>query len=518
VDASATTQLVFLRKGEWLVNTPVYGPKAPKPRKVNFLSRRGSGLHYGVHNNTNQNAYRAVVERVFNYKLKRPTLPYGKLTAALKEFKTKLKNRLPKTVRLNWKQFCESYPSCRRKRYENAVESLKLVPVQAKDSFSSSFLKAEKVNFSEDLDKTPRLIQPRSPRYIVELGCFIKVIEHRVYQAIDRIFGERTIAKGMNADRRGRVIDRKWNSFLAPLGIGLDIHRYDQHVSVEALRFEHDVYMYCDDSPLLARLLKMQLHNVGFCRTNDGCVKYCVLGCRLSGDPNTALGNCLVVSAMVWSFCRHVGIKKFSLINDGDDCVLFIEKEDRHLLASLGEYFEKLGFHMKIAKEVDTLEEVVFCQSQPVRVGPDYRMVRQPKIALSKDLLTVKSMETEADWAFLSSAIGCCGLALCSGVPVMQAFYVFLDKGCRVKETNPTTGMEYLALGMRSHYSVVLPSTRASFYSAFGITPSYQVELEDYFHHCSHDYQSPVRTGWMQQTTNLLRTITSQRSSPPLIC
>jgi hypothetical protein len=50
----------------------------------------------------------------------------------------------------------------------------------------------------------------------------------------------------------------------------------------------------------LAELLKWQLQNKGFARTIDGLIKYSVEGCRMSGDMNTALGNCTIMCALVY--------------------------------------------------------------------------------------------------------------------------------------------------------------------------------------------------------------------------
>lgn len=90
--------------------------------------------------------------------------------------------------------------------YEQAVASLRDVPVNRGDAMLKTFVKAEKINFTAKPDPAPRIIQPRSPRYNVELGRYVKVVEKHLYKAVARVFHEVTICKGLNAHDRG---DRK---------------------------------------------------------------------------------------------------------------------------------------------------------------------------------------------------------------------------------------------------------------------------------------------------------------------
>lgn len=71
-------------------------------------------------------------------------------------------------------------------------------------------------------------------------------------------------------------------------------------MSVQALKWEHSIYNAMFRSDELAELLGWQLTNKGFARTTDGLIKYEVKGCRMSGDMNTALGNCMIMCALVY--------------------------------------------------------------------------------------------------------------------------------------------------------------------------------------------------------------------------
>lgn len=112
-------------------------------------------------------------------------------------------------------------------------------------------------------------------------------------------------------------------------------------------------------------------------------------------------------------------------------------------------------------------------------------MVRNVHTVLSKDgVCTVK------DYAFTALArswlgsVGECGLAMYGGMPVLQAFYqAFLRNGCTDRDLAivAETGMAHLARGMHRLCGAVGDEARVSFWRAFGITPTQQREIEEYF-------------------------------------
>jgi hypothetical protein len=278
-------------------------------------------------------------------------------------------------------------------RYLRAIESLQLEPLHPGDASITAFVKAEKVNFTDKVDPAPRLIQPRGPRYNVMVGVYIKNIEHTLYRGIDRLFGEPTVAKGMNASTRGRRLWEKWSTFTRPVAVLLDASRFDQSVSPAALRWEHSIYLWMyNNDPDLARYLSWQVVNRGKARTHDGTLRYSVNGCRMSGDMNTACGNVLLMCMMMWSFFDALGVRA-SLFNDGDDCVVIVEERDAaRVREGVAGFFEPLGFRMTDEGQVEVFEQICFCQSNPIWDGTGYRMVRHPRTSLSKDLVSTKTM------------------------------------------------------------------------------------------------------------------------------
>jgi hypothetical protein len=272
------------------------------------------------------------------------------------------------------------------------------------------------------------------------------------------------------------------------VAIGLDASRFDQHVSPDALRWEHSIYLEMfsgDDRVEIAKLLKWQLKNSGVAYTPEGVIKYWVDGARMSGDINTALGNCLLMCAMVWAYCKSVGVSKFELVNNGDDCTLIVESYDLVAVeANLDTWFTEMGFTMKMEDPVYEIEQIEFCQMHPVWVPTGYTMVRNVQVAMAKDAVSLVHWNTQVEYQSWLSAVGMGGAALCAGIPVMQEYYsAYVRSGNNKPNTkhayfqNSGTFM-FLGQGLTPRYLPVHPRTRASFYYAFGITPDEQVSHE----------------------------------------
>jgi hypothetical protein len=127
--------------------------------------------------------------------------------------------------------------------------------------------------------------------YNVLIGRYLKPAEKCIYKAIDRVFGHHVVLKCDNMWKRAATIKQYWGQFRKPCFVGLDASRFDQHVSSEALEFEHSLYNMLFKSEELAEYLKWQVNNVGFANMADGTIKYTVDGVRGSGDMNS-IGKC----------------------------------------------------------------------------------------------------------------------------------------------------------------------------------------------------------------------------------
>lgn len=448
-------------------------------------------------NNDINTLERAVKERVFYVKdaqgnfVAPPRPKPGHFAATLASSMQQLKKYLPKATPLTALGFVETFRGRKRKLYEAAYETLLGRSVEVKDSHVKVFVKYEKTDVTRKTDPVPRVISPRSPRYNIEVGRYLRPIEERIFTSLALLFGHDTVFKGMNAARSGRLMREKWGMFVNPVALGIDASRFDQHVSREALMFEHLIYILCfprkKHKRKLAFLLRQQLRNVCSGYTENGKLKYTTDGGRMSGDMNTSLGNCILMCLMIHAYAQHLGIR-VQLANNGDDCVVFMEASDLARFSNdLDRWFRLMGFSMAVEPPCYTFEEIEFCQTHPVYVGPDhdsYIMVRHPKWAIAKDTCCLHGYQSDGMFQGWLHAVGEGGLAMTGRVPIFQEFYQSYVRSGNAKYKSPdfqSWGVRQLISGMKRDYGPVEETTRASFYWAFGVTPDEQLILEDFY-------------------------------------
>ena len=468
-----------------------------KTRKLYCLGGVGTSVKFNVHNNSLANLRRGLIERVFfvendKKELEPAPKPLSGAFDRLTWFRRKLHNIVGTHSSISPGQFLDFYTGRRRTIYEGAVKSLEGLSVQRRDAYLKTFVKAEKINTTKKPDPAPRVIQPRNVRYNVEVGRYLRRFEHYLYRGIDEIWNGPTIIKGYTVEQIGKIARDAWDSFVSPVAIGFDMKRFDQHVSSDALKWEHSVYLdaSCHDS-YLAELLEWQLVNKGVGYASDGMIKYKVDGCRMSGDMNTAMGNCLIACAITHDFFRSRGIRA-RLMNNGDDCVVICEKECAAVVkADMVRHWRQFGFQCELECDAEIFEQIEFCQMRPVYDGEKYVMVRNPLVSLSKDSYSVgpwNGINHARKWV---NAVGLCGLSLTGGIPVVQSYYNMMIRNTQsvnssgiLRDVSFASGFRELArLGNRKS-GAISEDARFSFYLAFGITPDLQRAMEsDYDAH-----------------------------------
>jgi hypothetical protein len=411
----------------------------------------------------------------------------------LSRFQRQLSAYLPKTTRLTPQEFLRFYSGRKLERYTKAVESLEMHPIREKDAWLSTFVKAEKLNITAKPDPAPRVIQPRDPRYNVEVGRYLRHSEEMLFKAINKLFGGRTIFKGLNSDQAGSEMKALWDSFIDPVGIGMDASRFDQHISKDALEFEHSMWLSMfpeGERTELRKLLRWQINNRGLARCPDGEIRYRVEGCRMSGDMNTSSGNCYIMCATVHNWCKEVNrISKFRLANNGDDCMLVVERKDEAKVRDgLIEYYKELGFTMKVEPTVDVLERVEFCQTRPILVNGQYRMVRNLHQSLSKDLHSLHDLKSKVAMKAWVNAVGVGGRSMNDGVPVMMEFFKRFPQYKNTVKVNSDMEVRMqedwkYKFSRSATFLGDAPSqaSRYSFWLAFGVLPDEQIALENGF-------------------------------------
>lgn len=460
----------------------------PKHRKYLTMSQYICDDTMVTHNHSIANLRRGVGERVlFVDKQCNPpqACTPGVFEQRCGSIKRSLAARLGRQSPVTRQEFVEYYKGRRRTLYQAAADGLVLKPIRPQDSHLSTFIKAEKTNLSMKPDPAPRVIQPRRPRYNVELGKYLLPLEHKVYDAIDGLFGSPTIMSKYNSFEQGEIINEAWGSFREPVCIGLDASRFDQHVSVEALKFEHSFYMELfGNDKFLQQLLTWQLNNIGMAIAPDGSFRYTKKGSRMSGDMNTSLGNKLLMCIMAFAYINTKGFR-IVFINNGDDCLMFLEKGNQSKIADLQTYFKDFGFKIVLEAPVYELEHIEFCQCKPLKCNGIVRMVRNVKTCLLKDVTAVQLGHDVVQYRAWLANIASCGTSFACDVPIMGAFYQMLDRfGKAGKYNGHDSAFDcYRRLSKNAKCLATTPDAegRYSFWKQTGIHPDGQIAAEEYF-------------------------------------
>jgi hypothetical protein len=468
----------------------------PKERRYVRVAGVAPDVDIVPFNNSLNTLLRAVTERVFLVKdgqggfCAPPRPSPGIFSSRLSSVRQKLLKYLPSTAPCSHQQFVDGYSGRKKVAYQRALDEIRAGRFTPEEDASvKAFIKFEKTDRTTKMDPVPRVISPRNPRFNIKVGRYLSPLEHRIFKSLSRLFPDQapTVMKGLNAEASARALRAKWDHFNDPVAVGLDASRFDQHVSSDALKWEHDIYVNCfhgKHRDRLAKLLSYQLVNHCFGSTPDGDVKYVIEGTRMSGDMNTSLGNCVLMCSMIRAYLDARGVEG-ALANNGDDCVVFMERRDLARFSNgLGQWFNDMGFNMVVEAPVDEFEQVEFCQTHPVFDGETWIMCRNPLTAIPKDSVMLKCFDNDKIFKGWLDAVGTGGLSLTGGLPVFQAMYSAYVRSGR-KRPIPQELLPWsfrnLTMGMRRQPGFVRPEARFSFWLAFGVTPDEQCELEKYY-------------------------------------
>lgn len=486
-----------------------------KGRKTYQLENIQGNEKFTVFNNSLHNNLKALNERVYNVKnpdggiMPPPQPEEGHFDEHLSYFSQEIKKNCKPTTAYPMEVIPSLYSGPKVAVYTKALQELRYRPWTAMDSRLNSFVKVEKTDTQRKHWGlvVPRLIQPPSYRYSLMLATYIKKIDARLAKDIDKIFRkttgaskeERTIMKGLNAEELAYQIQIKWDRIKDCVAIGLDASRFDQHVSMEALVWEHSVYKHYfrnkKERKQLKALLDCQLEAEGRIYCTDGTIKYKVEGTRASGMQNTTSGNCLISCAMTHQLMKKLNITNYALIDMGDDMVLFVSASDEaRVRDAIRQHYLDFGFTMKVEETAYIIEDIEFCQQHPVYDGSKYVMMRDPRITQSKDAVSIKPLTSPRGIAAFMQSVAKGGLRLTGGLPVKQNYYRSLLKNSRVfcrdqRQIDSYKGFPveqeygnfFFMKNLKRGFSEVHWKARASFASAFGIPPSIQILMESFY-------------------------------------
>lgn len=386
--------------------------------------------------------------------------------------------------------------------YSRAVAKLNAEGLQRTDSHIKMFLKFEKDVRSDKPSRIPRVISPPSTKFLVELGRYVKRVEHRIYEAIDELFGESVVVKGRNASEVGKIIADHWNSFTDPVALDCDVEKLDRSFDQEMLSMTHEpiVAMFSGaDQELVSTLLKTQLKPKVSGRVDDGFFSYDVSGTLTSGQPNTSLAGVLAVCGILWTVRERTNIR-FKVVDAGDDFTVFCEGKDKlRLWVELENSFNEHGFVLTRSSFRMELEEIEFCQSHPISVGGEIRLVRNARSSAIKDVTSTKPIDQIGTFCGWVNAVGQSGMAQHAGVPVAQSYYAMMIRSAQHQLRNlrlsarkmkkvrnlvrrfelEDGGLKWWSKGMKNQPSEITWQSRVSYYLAFGISPTDQILLEE---------------------------------------
>lgn len=459
-----------------------------------------------AHCNCSWNQFRAIVQRV----VKEVPLPTLEGVSALQMTTGKILSVVKKyhlvKPRLNMSEVCNCYVGRKRRDYIRAMENVCSKKLTKRYltyiSRITAFVKLEKLPPKHE-DPAPRMIQARTKEFNVLLGQWTKPIEDMLKQLPAKLLVKSAVGvlvgKGLSARQRGQAIVDKWNNFKHPAVISLDCSRFDLHCSWRLLTVEHMFYNGLYKSKLLRRLLNKQLENVCTCTSPRGIkgIRYKTIGGRMSGDMNTALGNCYLMITMCVTAMQNLDIDTYDILDDGDDCLLFLELDGRmegwlsETKVSLREQFLTFGHELRVVDECLELHQIDWCQSRVLPTSYGWTLVRNPAKVLSTALVSAKfNIKNVKFRRRLARAIGNSELSMNSGIPILQEFALmilrnagdveplFLDDGLRIR----------YALQLKdSQPPIARPidkATREAFYLSFGIDIRTQLEYEHHLSGC----------------------------------
>lgn len=218
----------------------------------------------------------------------------------------------------------------------------------------------------------------------------------------------------------------------------------------------------------------MQIDNVG--RTSAG-IRYKSYGKRMSGDLNTALGNCLINLIVIYCVFRDV---HFDVMLDGDDSIIIVEDGNQHVASE--KIFLEYGFRTKLAFHKD-VQDVEFCQSKLVWLSDGPSFVRKPEKVLLGLGCTFQHHRAIRQYV---ATVGMAESIVGRGVPINYFAGLALVKaaGCVPsekfrREVFSKEGYEYGRIDTTDRY--ISHNVRLSYARAFGISPSEQLSIEASF-------------------------------------
>lgn len=374
---------------------------------------------------------------------------------------------IPHVDPVSYHKVISAYSGAKRNAYLRALDNIQTYGFDKRWTYVKMFVKPDKFSADLGMTKPPRAIQYRSPEFNLLVARFLKPIEETFYN-LQSPTGFRFVAKGLNNVERAELLRDVSSTYNNPVFVLVDHSAFDSTINETHLRATHKFYSKFNNNRNFLNLMKFQINNRGFSKHG---IKYKVKGTRMSGDYDTALGNCFVNYVALRSWLRYSRVKG-DIILDGDDSIIVVEKAQLQLLRR--DHLRRCGFSSEI-QVVEELTSVEFCQAKYLPTEPP-RFARNPIRALSRLNISVKNYHG-AGWARYQAGIGVCESMSNQGVPILYAIgqkLAALSKS-PIFDTDQLYRIESVSTRLDAK---VTDDVREAFYQAWGITPSEQRLIE----------------------------------------
>nr|WKV33506.1 MAG: RNA-dependent RNA polymerase [Riboviria sp.] len=269
------------------------------------------------------------------------------------------------------------------------------------------------------------------------------------------------------------MLRKAWDSTSDPIAVLIDHSKFDSSVMKEHIKLEEKCYLSRFEDEDLRELLSHQY--VNNCYSKGGIAYTCVAR-KMSGEYNTSLGD----SIINYGVLREVFGDKACYVINGDDSVVVLEKAlFNEALVKDPSTWGRFGFKSTV-DVARSFEEIDFCQSRPVEVDGEWRMIRSPWRAIARSTFSVKRYRGVA-WRRLLAAMADSEIACSDRVPMLQAWALRLRRASA--EASPLPGeVSYRAsLERKPTLGPVSDDTRLSFAAAFGVDTTVQLAFERWF-------------------------------------
>lgn len=328
-------------------------------------------------------------------------------------------------------------------------------------------------------EKPPRAIQYRHPVFGLEQARYTKVIEKWFYKLRDKF--DTLIVGKSDPFTIASELKKKADNFRNPVFLQLDAKKFDTYVDVKWLQLCADFYCALfspSDKRRIRWLWSRTLVNTGSSRSG---LKYTTWGTRMSGDMDTGLGNSLIMWTLLTAYLESNGILKYSIMVNGDDSVIVIERSQLAEARNLST-FTKYGFSMtfEVAYSFSDLE---FCQSKPVLTDYGWTMARNPHRVMGRTSWSVNKYGKSKMRSFVHT-LGKCERAASWGLPIASTL------ATKMIEATPGSKMMRLSPWLEDHYNrmqrwwklgepTISLETRNNFADAWNISAEEQIRLEN---------------------------------------